>query len=75
MLLTKSMLPREEWDFASVEEIDLPACYLWEYWREKCLRDPSVADALKNVRQEVQSRDEEIRQHDQEQLSLYRLIF
>ncbi len=67
-------LSREEWDFESVKEVDLPACYLWEYWREKCLRDPSVEDALKNVRHEVQSQDGEIRKHDQKQLSLYRLI-
>ncbi len=67
-------LRREEWDFESVKEVDLPACYLWEYWREKCLRDPSIANALKNFRHAVQSQDEEIRQHDQKQLSLYRLI-
>ncbi len=70
----RPLLPREEWDFGSVAELDLPACYLWEYWREKCHRDSSIADALKSVRQEVQSQDEDIRQHDQKDLSLFRYL-
>jgi hypothetical protein len=67
-------LPREEWDFESVEEIDLPACYLWEYWREKCNRDSSIADALNGLRGEVRADDDAIRRHDQSELALQRLM-
>jgi len=74
MLPTKPQLPREEWNFESVKEIDLPACYLWEYWREKCHRDPLVADALNSLRQEVNANDDLIHQHDQRELALRRVI-
>jgi hypothetical protein len=66
--------PLEEWDFGSVAEDDLPACYLWEYWREKCHRDSSIADALNSLRAEVRASDDTIRRHDQRELTLQRLI-
>jgi hypothetical protein len=66
------LLPREEWDFGSVAEVDLPACYLWEYWREKCHRDSSTADALNGLRKDVRADDNAIRRHDQRDLSLFR---
>jgi hypothetical protein len=67
-------LPPAEWDFESVEEIDLPACYLWEYWREKCKRDSSIAAALIDLRKEARADDGVIRRHDQSELALQRLI-
>lgn len=71
---TKPLLPCEEWNFESVKEIDLPACHLWEYWREKCHRDPLVADALNSLRQEVSANHDLIHQHDQRELALLRVI-
>jgi hypothetical protein len=68
------LLSREEWDFSRVEDIDLPACFLWEYWREKCHRDPAVATALNNLRRTVCTHDAEIRQHDQRDLSLFQFL-
>jgi hypothetical protein len=70
----RPLLPVDEWDFGAVAEIDLPACYLWEYWREKCHRDSSVADALTGLRKDVRADDEAIRQHDQRQLSLFQYL-
>jgi hypothetical protein len=64
----------DEWDFGTVAEIDLPACYLWEYWREKCHRDSSIADALNGLREDVRADDGAIRQHDQSELALHRFI-
>ena len=71
---TRPLLSHDEWDFGSVDDLDLPACYLWEYWREKCRRDPSVAAALNSLRQEVSADDGSILQHDQRELSFRRLI-
>jgi len=70
----ETLLSREEWDFSRVEDIDLPACFLWEYWREKCHRDPAVATALNNLRREVCTHDAEIRRHDQMELSLFQFL-
>ena len=67
-------LPSEEWDFANVADIDLPACYLWEYWREKCFRDPSIANALDGLREDVRADDNAIRRYDQTELSVFRYL-
>jgi hypothetical protein len=69
---TPSPLPEEEWNFERVAVEDLPACYLWEFWREKCRRDPSVGQTLDNLRREVQANDAAIIKYDELQLSLYR---
>ena len=36
------VLPSEEWHFESLGDDDVPTCWLWEYWREACGRDPEV---------------------------------
>ena len=62
--------PLEEWDFRSVAEDDLPACYLWE----NAIMIPPFADALNSLRAEVRALDDTIRRHDQQELTLQRLI-
>ena len=69
---TKPLLPVEEWDFGSVNDIDLSACYLFEYWREKCHRDPTIAEALDRLRKEVRADDDAIRRHDQREMEIHR---
>lgn len=69
-----SPLPEAEWNFERVPVEDLPACYLWEFWREKCHRDASVAKALDNLRKEAQANDQAILQHDTKELWLYRQL-
>ncbi|NBV35432.1 MAG: hypothetical protein EBR81_17000, partial [Proteobacteria bacterium] len=54
--------------------VDLPACYLWEFWREKCHRDPAVAEALNNRRQDVCANDDLIRQHDRRNIALFQFV-
>ncbi len=61
---THSPPPDAESNFERVAAEDLPACYLWEFWREKCHRDLSVGQALDKLRKEVQANDEAIIQHD-----------
>ena len=56
--------PDAEWNFERVAAEDLPACYLWEFWREKCHRAPSVGQASDKLRKEVQDNDEAISPHD-----------
>jgi hypothetical protein len=68
------VLPSEEWHFESLGDDDVPTCWLWEYWREACGRDPEVRAALANAQQEVQANDTEIQRHDQQELLLYRVI-
>ena len=69
-----ALLPQEEWDFESLENDDVPTCWLWEYWREAYRRNPEVRAALANAQQEVQANDTEIQRHDQQELLLYRVI-
>jgi hypothetical protein len=69
-----SPLPEAEWNFERVAVVDLPACYLWEFWREKCHRDPTVAEALNNRRQDVCADDDLIRQHDRGNLALLEFV-
>ena len=71
---TPSPLPEEEWNFERVAVEDLPACYLWEFWREKCHRDPTVAEALNNRRQDVCADDDLIRQHDRGNIALFQVV-
>ena len=71
---TPSPLPEEEWNFERVAVEDLPACYLWEFWREKCHRDPTVAEALNNRRQDVCADDDLIRQHDRGNIALFEFV-
>jgi hypothetical protein len=71
---TPSPLPEEEWNFERVAVEDLPACYLWEFWREKCHRDPTVAEALNNRRQDVCADDDLIRQHDRRNIALFQFV-
>ena len=63
-----SPLPEDEWNFERVAPEDLPACYLWEFWREKCRRDPSVGQTLDNLRREVQANDAAIIQYDKKEI-------
>ena len=71
---TPSPLPEEEWNFGRVAVEDLPACYLWEFWREKCHQDASVAQALDKSRKEVEANDEAILQNDTKELWFYRQL-
>jgi len=71
---TPSPLPEEEWNFERVAVEDLPACYLWEFWREKCHRDPTVEEALNNLREAVCADDALIRQHDRKLIALFQFV-
>jgi hypothetical protein len=69
-----SPLPEDEWNFERVAAEDLPACYLWEFWREKCHRDTSVVHVLDKSRKEVEANDGAIVQHDMKEIWFHRQL-